>query len=194
MQQAAPKDWATGLVLTMASSALWMGFWFFNKYALSDTLVTTGINLLFVPAGIRLLLVLLFGIWGALGVFIADPILFLNEFGRGAPLEIIVNSAIAGFGPYVVVRAVGRLIGINPDLKGLGPWHLPVLALAVSLFVPLLFNLQYLLHGRYPAAEFLRNYTAMAAGDFLGCFLVLALARAAIWAYRSWSPVPRDLG
>lgn len=99
MQDAVPTDWKTGLLLTLASAALWAGFWFLNKAALGEALVTTGISLIYVPAGIRLLLVLLFGVWGALGVFLADPVLFLNEFGRGAPLEIIVNSASRGSGP-----------------------------------------------------------------------------------------------
>lgn len=191
MQDDAAKIWTSGLGLALASSALWAGFWFLNKAVLSDMLVTTGISLVYVPAGIRLLLVLLFGVWGAVGVCIADPILFLNEFGSGAPLEIIVNSAISGFGPYVAVRAASRLTGIAPDLSGLGAWHLPVLALAVSLFVPLLFNLHFLLNDRYPLADFGRNYMAMATGDFLGCFLVLVFARGLIWAYRAISPVPK---
>jgi len=181
----------TNLLLTLASAALWAGFWFLNKYALSETLVTTGINLVYVPAGIRLLLVLVFGVWGALGVFLADPVLFLSEFGHGAPLEIIVNSAISGFGPYLAVKAAGRIAGIAPDLNGLSAWHLPVLALAVSLVLPLLFTLHFMLNDRYPPALFGRNYMAMATGDFLGCFLVLAFARGLIWAYRAVAAVPR---
>lgn len=89
------------------------------------------------------------------------------------------------------MKAASRLAGVAPDLSGLSPWHLPVLALAVSLFVPLLFNLHFLLNDRYPAADFGRNYTAMAAGDFLGCFLVLAGARILIWGYRAIAAAAR---
>lgn len=179
------KDWPTCLLLTVLSAALWVAFWSLNKAFLSGTIVTTGINLVYIPAGIRLLIVLLFGVWGALGVFLTDPILFLSEFGSGTPFEIIVNSAISGFGPYLALKAACRLAGVSQDLSGLDPWHLPVLALAVSLFVPFLFNLHFLANGRHPIAEFGRNYAAMATGDFLGCFLVLVTARALIWAYRS---------
>lgn len=174
-----------GILLAAVSAVLWAVFWFVNKMLLSEALVTTGISLIYIPAGVRLLLVLVFGVWGALGVFIADPILFLNEFGSGAPLEVIVNSAISGFGPFIAIKAAGRLFGISPELEGLSPWHLPLLSLAVSLFVPLLFNISFILNDRYPADEFARNYSAMATGDFLGCFLVLAGARAIIWAVRT---------
>lgn len=179
------KDLSLGFLLAGISAVLWMTFWFLNKALVSDALVTTGISLIYIPAGIRLLLIMVFGVWGAVGIVLADPILFVNEFGRGPPFEMMVNAAISGFGPLIAVKAAGRLFGISPDLDGLGPWHLPLLSLAVSLFVPLLFNIQFILNSRYPVGEFARNYTAMATGDFLGCFLVLAAARAIIWAVRA---------
>lgn len=52
---------ALDLLLVGVSALLWAGCWFLNKALLADTLVTTGINLVYLPAGIRLLLVLFFG-------------------------------------------------------------------------------------------------------------------------------------
>ena len=173
------------LLLVAVSGMLWAGCWFLNKALLADTLVTTGINLLYLPAGIRLLLVLFFGPWGALGIFLVDPILFFQEYGSGSALEVIGTSFIAAFTPYLAVLGFCRTAGISPRLSGLKPLHLPILALLVSVLTPLLFNLHFLLHHRQAGDDFARNFVAMATGDFLGCFAVLTFARLVLAASRA---------
>lgn len=168
---------ALDLTLVAVSGVLWAGCWYFNKVFLADTLVTTGINYLFLPAGVRLLLVMLFGLRGALGIFLIDPFLFLQEYGPGSPAEVIGTSFIAAFAPYLAVLGFYRAANISPGLSGLKPLHLPMLALLVSLVTPLLFNLHFLLYHRHAEDDFARNFAAMATGDFLGCFAVLAAAR-----------------
>ncbi len=175
---------ALDLLLVGVSGLLWAGCWFLNKALLGDTLVTTGINLVYLPAGVRLLLVLLFGPWGALGIFLFDPFLFFYEFGSGSPVEVIGNSFIAAFAPYLAVLGFCRTTGISPRLSGLKPLHLPMLALLVSVVTPLLFNLHFLFYDRHADDDFTRNFVAMATGDFLGCFAVLGLARIMLAATR----------
>jgi len=176
---------ALDLLLVVASSVLWAGCWFLNKTLLSDTLVTTGINLVYLPAGVRLLLALLFGPWGALGIFLVDPLLFFYEYGSASIAEVIGTSFISAFAPYLAVLGFCRAAGISPRLSGLKPLHLPVLALLVSLLTPLMFNLHFLLYDRHAGDDFARNFAAMATGDFLGCFAVLGLARLMLAASRA---------
>lgn len=176
---------ALDLLLVAVSGALWAGCWFLNKALLSDTLVTTGINLVYLPAGVRLLLVLLFGPWGALGIFLVDPLLFFSEFGSGSVAEVIGASFISAFAPYLTVLGFCRATGLSPRLSGLRPLHLPILALLVSVVTPLLFNLHFLVHDRHADDDFARNFAAMATGDFLGCFAVLGIARLMLAARRA---------
>lgn len=163
--------------LVVTSGLIWCGVWLANMYLMSATKVAPGIDLLFLPAGFRLLIVIVFGFWGALGIFLADPLMFMLEFGNGGIGSMLVNALIAGFAPYLTVRAFSRLAGIEGSLIQLKPMHLPLLALAVSVVTPLLFNLHFMLSGRTPPSEFLHNFTAMMTGDFLGCLLVSVLAR-----------------
>ena len=155
-----------------------------NSVLMSSTTVATGIELVFLPAGFRLLIILLFGFWGALGIFVTHPIFFLSIFASASVTEIIINAGIAAFVPYLVIRACSRYFGVSSSLLELKPIHLPVLALAVSLTTPLAFNFQFLLAGRKPPELFLTNFTAMAFGDFVGCLLVIGCARLLIVAYR----------
>ncbi|MFO1131987.1 MAG: hypothetical protein U1E16_08260 [Hyphomicrobiales bacterium] len=179
------------VALVVTSALLWSSVWLANKYLMAGTNVAPGIDLVFLPAGFRLLLVIVFGVWGALGVFLADPLMFMLEFQQGSFGEVLVNAAISGFAPYLTVRAFYRLVGIQGSLIQLKPIHLPLLALAVSVVTPLLLNLHFLLQGRERLGEFLHNFTAMMTGDFLGCLLVSVLARVALAAGRALFQRPR---
>lgn len=178
------------VALVVTSALIWCAVWLANRYLMAGTNVAPGIDLVFLPAGFRLLLVIVFGVWGALGVFLADPLMFLLEFQQGSFGELLINAAISGFAPYFTVRAFFRFAGIERSLVQLKPIHLPLLALAVSVVTPLLLNLHFLLEGREQPAEFLHNFTAMMTGDFLGCLLVSVLARVALAVGRALFPRP----
>lgn len=174
--------------LVVTSALIWCVVWLANKYLMAATNVAPGIDLVFLPAGFRLLLVIVFGVWGAIGIALADPFMFLIEFHQGSPWELIINALISGFAPYLTVRVFSRLAGIEGSLVQLKPVHLPLLALAVSVVTPLLFNLHFLLSGRVPPSQFLHNFTAMMTGDFLGCLLVSVVARLALAVGRAAFP------
>lgn len=171
--------------LVVTSGLIWCAVWLANMYLMSATKVAPGIDLVFLPAGFRLLIVIVFGVWGALGIFLADPLMFMIEFGHASAGAMLVNALISGFAPYFTVRAFNRLAGIQGSLMQLKPMHLPLLALAVSVVTPLLFNLHFLLSGRTPPSAFLHNFTAMMTGDFLGCLLVSVMARLGLAAGRA---------
>jgi hypothetical protein len=173
------------LGLVLLSGLIWTAVWFFNKLFLGETWITSGIGLVYLPAGFRLLIILAFGFWGALGIFLFDPLLFFYEFGSGSTAEILVNAFITSFGAYGAVVLFCSLARVSRQLSELRPHHLPMLAVAVSLVTPLLYNLLFLTTKRHGPEEFARNYSAMAAGDFLGCFLVLAGARVLLAGYRA---------
>ena len=135
-------------------------------------------------AGVRLVIVLLFGVWGAIGIALGNPLLFLSEFGHRSLPELLIDSAIAGFVPLLAARACQRLLGIGASLENLRPVHLPVLALAVSVATPLAFNLMFLAYGLEPFVALPRNLSAMVLGDFLGCMLALIFAKCGLLLYR----------
>ena len=178
-------SWLLNIALVVTSAVIWCAVWLANMYLADATHVAPGIDLVFLPAGVRLLLVIVFGIWGALGICLADPLMFMLEFQQGSLREVLTNALISGFAPFLTVRAFYYMAGIRPSLTELKPIHIPMLALAVSVVSPLLFNLNFLAYGREQPSAFLHNYTAMMAGDFLGCMLVALLARAGLAVRRA---------
>jgi hypothetical protein len=106
-----------------------------------------GISLVFLPAGIKHVSILLAGHWGALGSFLGLLIMVPSFWP-----ELKLNQAIA----YVVISTVStwvgivlsmRLMGIHSDLSNLKILHLPVLDLVTTLLHAVLTNSFFVLGG-----------------------------------------------
>jgi len=180
----APEKLTLRFSLVMISALLWVGIGLANQQLLDWAHHSVGIDLVYLPAGVRLLIVLVFGVWGAAGITLANPMMALFEFGPEPIIELLLNSMIAGFVPWLGVMGCCKIIGVDPRLSKLRPIHIPMLALGVSVATPLAFNLQFVMSGLKQPQDFTANLSAMILGDFVGCLLVLIMARLAIALYR----------
>ena len=105
--------------IVILSGIMWDGLWLLNRLVMSEAIVTSGISLVYLPAGFRLLIILLFGGWGALGIFLSEPLLYFREFGTGSLPQVMVTAAISAFSPWIVTRLFCRAMGIRRSLDGL---------------------------------------------------------------------------
>ena len=142
---------------------------------------TDRIHMLYMPAGIRLAIVLIFGVWGALGIALATPLLLLMEYGGYSPALLILHALISGFVALLTVRAVQYLAGIDRNLGNLKPLHLPYLAFAVSATISLAYTIKFHLTGEVHDHEFLPCLAGMMLGEFTGCMAVLITLRFSCW-------------
>lgn len=141
-----------------------------------------GVDLVFIPAGIRLILVMIGGIWAALGLTLGSLLMTGGEFGTANLAAIISIALCTGFCPFLSLRVTQRLIGIGPDLHELRASHLPILSLGVALGSSLLHNLLFLGVGLTQLAQFPRHVLAMATGDFTGSLIAVVV----FWAVLRW--------
>ncbi len=177
-----------GMMLVLLSASAWLVFGGITQ-SLSPVLqYAPGIDLVYLPAGVRLGIILLFGGWGAIGIATASPLLFQGEFGDRSHFEVAVNSLICGLAPLLTVKAAMHMLGVGRNLEHLRAMHLTLLALAVSVVTPLAFNISFMAFDYKPAEDFGANLTAMMLGDFVGCLVVLIAIRGAIFFYRKVSP------
>lgn len=169
----------------IVSGVMWVAVWLLNKYLFNAAQVATGISLIYIPAGFRLLIILVFGIWGSLGIFLFEPLIYFVEFPTGTLGQILMTAGISAFSPLLVATVFCRMAGIRDSLTELKPRHLPIIAFAMALVTPLLFNIFFVLSGQHPAEHFARDYLAMATGDFFGCLLVISTIKAIAWVLKS---------
>jgi hypothetical protein len=133
------------------------------------------ISLFFLPAGVKLLLLLVLrtpafmGMWIA-GVYLGAGLYFDRTF-FSVVLLAFVNLITYVLASFVVMR----WLRVRSDLRNLKYWHIVVISVAASLVSGIVNNLVFLLENMSTSQELWAKSSAMAFGDFMGCFVVVSL-------------------
>lgn len=173
-------DRLTDLALATAAFLLFAGSFSLNEHLDTSMLYAPGISLIFIPAGVKLLCLLVGGRAAAIGLF-ASSVFLSTVIWKNLSLLSTVYFAIISVGTYfAAVRLIMWRFKIEPDLSNLGYWHIIVLSIFASVFNGFAHNVVYYTQGVTASEDFLSKSMAMAFGDFLGCFVVVMLFNASI--------------
>lgn len=143
------------------------------------------IFLVFLPAGGRLLSIMLFGSWGAIGDCIA---LFISAADILPTQHIAVWLSFAtssSLASLIAIRLAMRQLNISLDLSNLQYWQIPILSVISNLihaFITQL-TLSYFLQKKYQF--YVRDSLAMALGDFLGTMLLIGCVTIGIKLFKA---------
>lgn len=170
------SEWLGGFVI----SAMAYSFLFYLNAWLTDTLVFgLGVNWIYLPAGLRLFLTLIFGLPGAIGISAAS---FLISYYGDFPHDLTVCvgvGLISGFAPYLARYFVFSNLRLESDLSNLSFPKLMVCILIYSL-------LSAGLHQWWFSTMTLENtgsvnhFLVMFIGDVLGSLLLISLIKCCI--------------
>jgi hypothetical protein len=176
------------LLGVLISALLYSSLFFFNDW-LTDTLkYDLGVSWIYLPAGLRLFLILIFGLAGAIGIAAASFV--ISYFGAFPPdlLTCIGVGLISGFAPLFAKWVVVSNTYISNDLSNLSMQKIllciVVYALMSSGFHQYWFVLRDLESGR------INHFLVMLAGDIAGSILLIALVKYGIDLMRRG--VPRE--
>ncbi len=157
------------LISIALTAALYFGFFHLNYWLFQPLELHAGANWVFLPAGLRLMCTLVFGLDGAIGLLIAA--LFLLHAGLAQdPVTHLVSALISAGAPYLVYLGALRA-GMPPNLEKLSSGLLSVLALIYALAGSALHSLWFVARGVYP--NFLHNWITMFIGDLLGTLIMI---------------------
>lgn len=174
-----------GLII-LVSALLWAAAFKVHDVIMPMAYHAAGIDLIFIPSGIRLFAMLIGGVWAAVGVALGSLLLVGGEFNIRSPGEILTIAAFSGFAPYVSLLVSQRLMGIETSLGNLFPRHLPALAFGTAAGSSILHNLLFWVCGFEATDKLPSNTLAMATGDFLGSLMVVILVIGVMRLYRYW--------
>jgi len=76
-------------------------FFWLNERLFASLEFSLGVNWVFLPAGVNLLLVMVLGPWAALGLTVSAAFIKHQLFPEIDLLNVAVNGVIAGFGPVL---------------------------------------------------------------------------------------------
>jgi hypothetical protein len=151
-----------------------LGLNWINELAFIQIEQSSGVNWVFIPAGIRLLATMLFGFAGFEGLLLAG--IYLNFFHFSFDSEFRAwSGALAGaLGPYLASLLFKHWFYLEPRLKKLTAHRLLFTGVLCGLLSPVFHHtFIWIMTGRVDWTAL----TAMIVGDTAGIFIVLGLAK-----------------
>lgn len=164
----------SGLILALISGIFFFLSYRINQLTDSWAIYSTGISLIFLPAGIKQIAILVGKGWGALGCGMT-LYLMAAEYWVGVPPHKVLGYALTSIaGTWIGITLSLRLLGIGSDLARLKFIHLPLMDLITVTTHGLLAN-AYLVGTGMKTSALVSNALAMMVGDFTGSFIVMML-------------------
>jgi len=168
------------VLVTVSSAAIWIAAVLFHRTFLPWLSYAPGIDVVFIPAGVRLVLLMIGGFYAAVGVGLGSLPFLQPEFGVADAGDIAALTFSSGFFPYVALLATQRLLGISSNLENIRPLHLPLIALGVAVGSSLLHNLLFAALGLQQWSQLPEHSIAMVTGDFTGSLVAVIVAYAIV--------------
>ena len=122
-------------------------FFWLNGLLFASLEFSSGVNWVFLPAGVNLLLVMVLGPWAALGLTVSAAFIRHQLFPDFGLLDVAVTGVIAGFGPVLAFWLAKHFFRIDPTLKDRSAKTLIQLALLFSVLSALLHQIWFAYEG-----------------------------------------------
>lgn len=160
-----------------AMSALAYAFLFYaNSWVAGELVFSLGVNWVYLPAGLRLFLTLIFGLPAALGIATASFLIsYFGEFPHDLTLCLGVGL-VSGFAPYIARVFILSNIQLSPDLSNLSLQKLIICILVYALLSAGMHQLWFAAEGLEDAGSF-SHFAVMLVGDILGSILLIAVIK-----------------
>lgn len=148
----------------------------FNGWFFSSVSIAPYLSLIYLPAAIRVLTVLVMGLPAAIGLTLGTLLTIYTTEGAWEHVwyETVPVSFISGFGPLLAVFIGQRLLKLPADLRGLKPMHLVALSVIGAACNSIPTNAFYWATGHMDTP--LPAIMQMFVGDVLGTLLFLWVA------------------
>jgi hypothetical protein len=153
-----------------------------NDFLFGDLQFSAGVNWVFIPSGLRLLLVLVLSQLGAIGIALASCAISYLHGSPDSHLFNLVTGVISGATPLIARYVALHTLKLNVDLSGLTGQNLFKASLLFALISAFTHQIWFVWQGA--TTDFIASALVMAIGDWLGTVLVLALASVMIKLYR----------
>ncbi len=174
-------EWMAGFFV---SAVAYTSLFYINAWLTAQLAYGFGVSWIYLPAGLRLFLTLIFGLSGALGIALAS---FLISYLGGFTHDIttcVGIGLISGFAPYLARIFVLSNVNISADLSNLS---LPKLVICIVIFAALSAGLHqwwFAIRGLDGAGS-MNHFLVMFLGDVIGTVLLIALIKYSLDLLRS---------
>lgn len=160
------------IVLVLISAILYWGGFEVQGWLFSFTEHIPGVNWFYLPSGLRVLLVMVAGAFGATGIFLATIVIDLMHMPDIRGVMMLATALASGFGAWVALWLLRWKGVISAGLTDLTAVALLQFALLFSVFNALFHQTVWLLSNR-GGSLFMVDVWPMFVGDLLGAIFFL---------------------
>jgi hypothetical protein len=158
--------------LTLISAVLFVGFFQLNDWIFSIFEYSEGISWVFLPAGFRVILVLVMGLPGALGLMLGSWFIDRELFTQGSTTLAFLNGVVGGLTPWLVLKYLTHRQWLSTQLHSLNVIQLLNMTLIFAAASALTHQLVWLLLER-PHLNIWVDIWPMFVGNALGALFML---------------------
>ncbi len=158
--------------LSLISAVLFVGFFQLNDWIFSSFHYSEGISWVFLPAGFRVILVLVMGLPGAIGLMLGSWFIDRELFTQSGATLAFLNGVVGGLTPWLVLKYLTHRQWLTPQLQSLNSFQLLNITLIFSAASALAHQLVWLLLER-PHLNIWVDIWPMFIGNALGALLML---------------------
>ncbi|ABP33365.1 hypothetical protein [Polynucleobacter asymbioticus] len=168
-----PSEWFVGIVVSALSYAT---LFYINSWLTGSLIYSLGVNWIYLPAGLRLFITLIFGLPGAIGIALAT---FTISYFGALPQDLtlcIGTGLISGFAPYLARVLILSNTQLAPDLSNL---NLPKLVICILLYALLSAGLHQFWYATMAldGAGTPNHFLVMFIGDVFGSLLLISVIK-----------------
>jgi hypothetical protein len=158
------------------SAFTYAALFYANSLLTSELIFSLGVNWIYLPAGLRLFLTLIFGLPGAIGIVLAS--FFISYYGDfPKDLTICIGiGLISGFAPYLARLFILSNMELSPNLSNLNMSKLLACILVYAALSAGAHQLWFSVEGLGDAGTF-NHFVVMFIGDILGSILLIAVIK-----------------
>ena len=180
----------TGMMNVIISVFAYTLLFYINSWITTELVFGLGVNWIYLPAGLRLFLTLIFGLPGAIGIATASTL--ISYYGElSSDLAICIGTGlISGFAPYLARIFVFSNVKLESDLSNLNLQKLLLCIVIYALMSAGLHQYWYATVGLENTGS-VNHFVVMAIGDVMGSILLIALIKSGLDLMRRFRRIDR---
>jgi len=183
-----------GLLFALGSGLAYVAMLWVNSHILQAQDAFVGVTVFFLPAGVKLLALMIGRHWGALGLLCANFLMSFQDWPGVSPWVLLSMAALWAGLPLLIVLMLARLFKLRTDLRGITFTQFVLIDASTAIGNALAYNGYLLWLGQRDSADYWASVSAMSLGDFMGSgalILLALLVLGAVDALRKGRPGPR---
>ncbi len=164
------SNFKKGAGIVLLTAFFWVFFYQLNALLFHKAFLSPLVSWVFLPAGIKIVSVIVFDELGVLGLFVgALATYYLNNLSAGNPL---ILAAVSASSPFVAIHVSKYLLKLDDLCSGMSGTHLLIISFIYAVTNTLFHELYLGVHMRN-LVGFANNQFVMFCGDLLGALLLL---------------------